>query len=150
MKSLFLGWGLALLFFFLSYNYNNQFAAFSNAKSRVPSGSSFKVQVQHCPGTETLGNEGQGTGASAFVNVFNKSCELAAAFGYEYGNDSGPKFGQMMPYSLTYLNLGETVCKLTESNGELYISVYKTSILDLEQVLVENCKVEAKGINNGY
>lgn len=96
---------------------------------------SFTAQVQLCEGTEALGNEGQGMGASAFVNVYSEmnstakpaalKCDLAFAFAYEYGNDRGIKLGEISPYNLTPVSTGKTDCQVKQENGDIFLHITK-------------------------
>lgn len=119
-------------------------------KLRKPSSSTSFAQVQICEGTEALGNEGQGVGVSAMINVDyqltasdKKTCTLAFAYSYEYGNDRGATIGRHQPYNIGVVPVGKNDCTLKEENGEILITV--KSLKKEAQVLVKNCKVTTTG-----
>ena len=117
----------------------------------------FFGQVQLCAGTEALGNEGQGVGASALINVYadtaNKGalkCDLATALVYEYGNDRGFKLGSLQAYNITAVPTGKTDCTAKEENGVVLINVKKSVAPNSRskrtpKVLIENCKMSKEG-----
>ncbi len=115
----------------------------------------FFSQVQICEGTEALGNEGQGVGASAMVNVYNdssgsgqKKCDLGLAYGYEYGNNRGLKLGKQQPFNVFSVNPGKTDCVVKEENGQISITVSKAvrpGSKRTGKILIENCKVTESG-----
>lgn len=115
----------------------------------------FIPQVQMCPGTEALGNEGQGLAVSALLNVYSdvgqdaapeaKKCELALAFAYEYGNDRGVKIGNISPFNVNVLSVGKTECVLTEKNGEILMTLKSSKSKKSPKLLVENCKLTTSG-----
>lgn len=121
------------------------------------SSSNFYGQVQVCMGTEELGNEGQGIGASAFINVYAadlnnpsgpKKCDLAMAFAYEYGNNRGISFGDLRPFNMTSVPTGKTECAITEKDDQLSITVKKVKSPKSKRpakVLVENCRMTDSG-----
>ncbi len=132
----------------------------SDAKRKPNQMEQFIGQVQFCEGTEALGNEGQGMGASAFINVFSEmnstvkpvplKCELAFAVAYEYGNDRGFKIGEILPFNLTALPSGKTECQVRQENGETFLQVTKAQspnakIKRAPKVLVEKCKLTING-----
>ena len=122
--------------------------------ARQPS-NDFFAQVQICEGTEALGNEGQGVGVSAMINVYNdpagsgqKKCDLGLAYGYEYGNTRGLKLGKQQPFNVFSVNPGKTECVVKEENGQLLVTVAKAvrpGSKRAGKVLVENCKVTDLG-----
>ena len=130
------------------------------SKRKPNQAENFFGQVQLCAGTEALGNEGQGMGASAFINVYPEmnsqvkpapiKCDLAFAFAYEYGNDRGIKLGDIEPFNMMSVPVGKTDCLVTQENGEITLRLTKAVNPNSKskrpaKVLVENCKVSVKG-----
>lgn len=121
--------------------------------SRQPS-NEFFAQVQLCEGTEAMGNEGQGMGVSAMINVYNdsatnqKKCDLGLAYAYEYGHDRGLKIGRHQSYNVTAVPMGKTECFVKEEGGQVLITLKKAVRPNSKRpakVLVENCKVTDSG-----
>ncbi len=138
---------------------NTKAQAKTNETSREPSqAQDFYGQVQLCAGTEALGNEGQGVGASALINVYsdpsNKGamkCDLVTALVYEYGNDRGFKLGSMQAYNMTAVPTGKTDCTVKDENGVVLITLKKAVAPNsrskrIPKVLVENCKMTKEGL----
>lgn len=123
--------------------------------NRKPTAVEFFAQVQICEGTEALGNEGQGVGVSAMINVYNdtngsgqKKCDLGLAYGYEYGNSRGIKLGQHQPFNVFPVSPGKTDCFVKEENGQITLTLKKATGPNSKRpakVLVENCKVTETG-----
>lgn len=120
----------------------------------------FVAQVQLCEGTAALGNEGQGMGASAFINFYvetdsqtqvsQKKCDLGFAFAYEYGNDRGLKIGKISPYNISSIPTGKTDCTVREENGNILFLVTKAisknpKVKRSPKVLIENCRLTTNG-----
>lgn len=141
---------LLVLFVFASLN-----AVTKEEKATRKPNNDFYAQVQSCEGTEALGNEGQGVGVSAMINVYidpngsnQKKCELGLAYGYEYGNSKGLKIGRHQPYNVFAVNPGKTECVVKEENGQLLLTVTRAvrpGSKRAGKVLVENCKVTDSG-----
>lgn len=136
------------------------FAKDATAQRKPNQVENFFGQVQVCAGTEALGNEGQGMGASAFINVYPElnsqvkpaplKCDLAMAFGYEYGNDRGIKIGEISPFNMMPMPVGKTDCTVTQDNDEIILKLTKavnpnSKSKRAPKVLVENCKLSANG-----
>lgn len=127
-------------------------------EERKPSQVELFAQVQLCAGTEDLGNEGQGMGASAMINLFNDpnvpnsdvKCELGLAFSYEYGNVKGLKIGGIAPFNVAPVSVGKTECTVTKEGDSMYISVRKlvkpnSKSKKPPKVFVDRCLVNSNG-----
>lgn len=109
-------------------------------------------QVQLCEGTEAFGSEGQGVAVSAFLNYSSdKKCEVGMAFSFEYGAEKGFQFGRFTPYNVYPVQVGKTVCTVTEENGEFFMTLTRAPNKNAKpgralKVLVDRCKLSEKGI----
>lgn len=109
-------------------------------------------QVQLCEGTEAFGSEGQGVAVSALLNYSSdKKCEVGLAFSFEYGAEKGFQLGRHTPYSVYPIQVGKTVCTVTEENGEFYMTLTRAPNKNAKpgrplKILVDRCKLSEKGI----
>ena len=113
-------------------------------------------QVQLCDGTEAAGNEGQGMAVSVMINYWinkdyqtntiERKCELGIAVAFEYGNDRGFTLGKATPFSVYPAPLGKTNCAVSETGGELYLTLTKADgKIKTPKILVDRCKVTQPG-----
>lgn len=123
-------------------------------KAKRQPNSEFFAQVQLCEGTTAMGNEGEGMGVSAMINVYSdpvtnqKKCDLGFAYAYEYGNDRGLKIGKHQAYNVTALPMAKTECFVKEEGGQLFLTLKKAVRPNSKKpakVLVENCKLTDSG-----
>ena len=110
-------------------------------------------QVQLCEGTEAFGSEGQGVAVSAFLNYSSdKKCEIGLAFSFEYGADRGFQLGRLTPFNVYPIQVGKTVCTVTEENGEFYMTLTRAPNKNAKpgarplKILVDRCKLSERGI----
>ncbi len=109
-------------------------------------------QVQLCEGTEAFGSEGQGVAVSAFLNYSSdKKCEIGLAFSFEYGAEKGFQLGRHTPYNVYPIQVGRTVCTVTELNGEFFMTLTRAPNKNSKpgrplKILVDRCKLSERGI----
>lgn len=118
--------------------------------NEIPLGS--VSQVQLCEGTEAFGSEGQGVAVSALLNYSSdKKCEVGLAFSFEYGADRGFQLGRLTPYNVYPVQVGKTVCTVTEENGEFFMTLTRAPSKNAKpgrplKILVDRCKLSERGI----